>query len=388
MSSQRTLPHLPSASRTMSGVTLIELMISLTIGLVIIAAIGYVLLGSRQSFRSQDALARMQEGARTAFNIIAKDIRMTGFRGCPVNAAAGGDINVLVNSTDWDKNLIAQPLIGYEKATAAAWSAFPAGVTGVVGNVVAGDALTILHSDNTQEYIVSAHTPTSNPPQFTLTANHDIKQGQILIAAKANCSRIAVFQNTKECTYNSNGNCGHSLIQHNAVTPCSSGNSRKGLGNPIGSCPDGTSDTFDAGSRIFRLSATTYHIRLNSSNEPSLYRQVLSTSGGAPTNTAEELIEGVQDMQISYAVDTGTDGAVDAYVTATNVTDWSKVLGIRVSLLMVSRQDEQGLTSSPQQYAIDTNADGDVADTGETVTPSDYLLRKVFTTTIAIKNRL
>nr|WP_305891387.1 PilW family protein [Methylomonas sp. SURF-1] len=346
------------------------------------------MLASRQSFRSQDVLARMQEGARTAFHILEKDMRMAGFRGCPVNSAAGGDINVLVNSTDWDKNLIGQPLIGYEKASATAWSAFPTGINGVVGNVIAGDAVTILHADNTQEYIVSSHTPASTPPQFTLTANHDIKQGQILIAAKADCSRIALFQNTKDCTLNSNGNCGHSLIQHNAVSPCNAGNSRKGLGSPIGSCPDGTSDTFDAGSRLFRLSATTYYLRNNASNQPSLYRQVLSTSGGSPTNTAEELIEGVQDMQISYAVDTGTDKAVDAYVTADAVADWSKVLGIRVSLLMVSRQDEQGITSSPQRYSIDKNGDGDSEDTGETVTPTDYLLRKVFTTTIAIKNRL
>ncbi|WGS87945.1 PilW family protein [Methylomonas sp. UP202] len=372
----------------MLGATLIELMISLSIGVIIIGAIGYVFLGSRQSFRTQDALSRMQENARAAFHIIAMDIRLAGFRGCPNNSAAGGDINVLVNNTDWDKNLLDQPLIGYEKPSASTWSSFPTGVTGVVGNVISGDALTVLHADNSQEYIVSAHTPNSDPPQFTLTANHDIKQGQILIAAKPDCSRVAVLQNTKDCTYNSSGDCGHKFIQHDTVSSCSSGNSRKGLGSPIGSCPSGTTDTFDTGSRLFRLSATTYYIANNNGNEPSLYRQVLTTNSGSPNNSAEEMIEGVQDMQISYAIDTGTDLAVDGYVTADNVTDWSKVLGIRLSLLMVSRQDEQGLTSSPQQYAIDMNGDGDTNDTGETITPSDHLLRKVFSTTIAIKNRL
>ena len=90
----------------MHGVTLIEMMISLTIGLMIIAGIGYAFLGSRQSFRSQDALSRMQEGARTAFEVMAKDIRMAGFRGCPPNTAASGDINILSSASDWDKNLI------------------------------------------------------------------------------------------------------------------------------------------------------------------------------------------------------------------------------------------------------------------------------------------
>ncbi|MBD9355672.1 PilW family protein [Methylomonas albis] len=368
-----------SHPKIQTGVTLIELMVSLTIGLVIIAAIGYVFLGSKQNYRSQDVLSRMQEGARAAFQLMNKDIRMTGFRGCPVNSASGGDINVLVSAADWDKNLFGQPLIGYEKASATAWSAFPAGVTGVVGNVVSGDVLTVLHADNTKEYIVSAHAP----PQFTLTANHDINQGQILIAAKPDCSRTAIFQNTHDC---SPSPC--NIIKHNATGTCSSGNRAIGLGNPIGACPAGTADTFDLGSRLFRLSATTYYIRNNPSNEPSLYRQVLSTSAGSPSTTAEELIEGVQDMQLSYAVDNGTDRGVDAYVTADSVTDWSKVLGIRVSLLMVSRQDERGITTSAQQYAIDMNGDGDVLDAGEKITPTDRLFRKVFSTTIAIKNRL
>jgi type IV pilus assembly protein PilW len=93
-------------------------------------------------------------------------------------------------------------------------------------------------------------------------------------------------------------------------------------------------------------------------------------------------------MQILYGVDTTADGAVDSYSTADAVANWSQVLGVRISLLMVSRQDEQGITTKSQTYTLDMNGDGDVADTGETVTPTDRLLRKVFTTTIAVKNRL
>lgn len=372
----------------MPGVTLIEMMISLTIGLLIIAGIGYAYLGSKQNFRTQDVLSRMQEGARTAFDIMDKDIRMAGFRGCPANGdTLAGDINILGNANDWNKNLLGQPLIGYEKG-AEAWSAFPAGVTGVVGSVTGGDALTILRADNSDEFIVSAHTPASSPPRFTLTANHDIKQGQILVVNKADCSRAAVFQNTKACTISSSGNCGHTLIEHNATSPCTSGNSRKGLGLPLGTCPDGTPDTFGSGSRISRLSAVTYYIQHNPSNEPALYREKLGTTTGSPSTTAEELIEGVQDMQLVYGVDNNADGAVDAYLTANNVANWLQVIGIRVTLLMVSRQDERGITTQPQPYSLDMNGDGDVDDAGESVTPTDNLLRKVFTATIAVKNRL
>lgn len=378
----RTMP------KTEHGLSLIELMISLTIGLIIIAGIGYIYLGTKQSYRSQDALSRMQEGVRTAFEIMSRDIRMAGYRGCPPNNEPTGDINVLSANNEWDKNLIGQPLIGYEKISVTApWTGFPAGVTGVVGNVVSGDALTVVHVDNSREFIVQSHTP----PEFTLTANHNVRKGEVLVAAKADCSRVAVFQNTKACTIAA-GTCGHKLIEHTAATPCTSGNSRIGLGLPIETCPNGTPDTFGAGSRLYRLSATTYYIATNPFGEPALYRQVLGSDGTSPNNSAEEIIEGVQDMQLAYGIDTTAvppegDGAVDSYVTANAVTDWSKVLGIRISLLMVSRSDENSITSKPQRYALDRNGDGDVADTDETVTPTDNLLRKVFTMTIAVKNR-
>lgn len=356
--------------KNMQGVTMIELMISLTIGLIIIAGIGYIFLSCRQSFRNQDALSRMQEGARAAFEIMDKDIRMAGFKGCPANSAASGDINNLVSATDWDKNLIDRPLIGYET--------IPRTLDGVFGYVLRGDALTVLHADNSQEYFVSN---TSSDTPLTLTANHNIALGAILVVTKADCTRNVIFQNTKNCTL-SNVPC---LIEHTANT-CASGNIRTGLGTPIGSCPLGTSDTFPGG-RIYRLSAATYYIGTNSYGEPALYRQTSSSS----SSTAEELIEGVQDMQLLYGIDTNADFAIDSYVTADKLTtsaNWLTVLGIRVSLLMVSRLDEQGITTQPQRYSLDKNGDGDVSDTGETVTPTDTLLRKMFTTTIAVKNRL
>ncbi len=365
--------------KNMLGVTLIEMMISLTIGLIIIAGIGYIFLASRQGFRSQDALARMQEGARIAFEIMDKDIRMTRFTGCPLNPAASGDINILSSSTDWDKNLIGQPLVGYDFASGTNWSTFPTGVTGVIGNVLRGDALTVLHTDNSQQYIVSSHN--TGTSQITLTANHDIQQGTILIAAKPDCSRTVVFQKTNTCTIAS-GSCGNAIIQHGS----SSGTSTYALGSPAG-----TIDSFDAGSRIYRLKAVTYFIGTNVAGEPALFRQSLGATGGSPSNTSEELIEGVQNMQLLYGIDTNADRAVDSYVTADTLTtsaNWLTVLGIRVSLLMVSRQDEQGITTEPHQYSLDMNGDGDITGTGETVTPTDLLLRKVFTTTIAVKNRL
>jgi type IV pilus assembly protein PilW len=380
--------------KTMHGVTLIEMMISLTIGLLIIAGIGFAFLASRQGFRSQDALSRMQEGARTAFEIMDRDIRQAGFTGCPLNPAAApaGDNNTLTGgTTTWYKNLYIQPLAGYDAITptatpASASPAYPAGIalTGS-SHVLRGDALTVLRADNSKEYIVNSHDSTTS--QITLTANHDIKQGEILIAAKDDCSSTVVFQKTNTCTL-TNGSCGDSIIQL--------GRDNTTIQLPINTIVSLNADshptTPPANSRIYRLSAVTYYVGYNPYGEPGLYREVLGTSGSAPVTSAEELIEGVQDMQLSYGIDTTGDGAVDNYVNATSLTtaaQWLQVLGIRISLLMVSRSDENGITTQPQQYALDMNGDGDTTDTGEAITDNtDHLLRKVFTTTIAVKNRL
>lgn len=61
------------------GLTLIEVMISVTIGLLFLtAALGY-LVTSQQSFRAQDTGTRIQENARFAMDILRRNVRMAGY---------------------------------------------------------------------------------------------------------------------------------------------------------------------------------------------------------------------------------------------------------------------------------------------------------------------
>lgn len=64
------------------GFSLVELMIAITIGFVIVGAIGYLFIGSRQSFRTTDAISRIQENARYALQTFVHDARMAGNPGC------------------------------------------------------------------------------------------------------------------------------------------------------------------------------------------------------------------------------------------------------------------------------------------------------------------
>lgn len=61
------------------GYTLIELMISVTMGIIMIAVAIQYLVGASGSFNSTETLGRTQENARFALSIISRDLRMAGY---------------------------------------------------------------------------------------------------------------------------------------------------------------------------------------------------------------------------------------------------------------------------------------------------------------------
>jgi type IV pilus assembly protein PilW len=97
---------------------------------------------------------------------------------------------------------------------------------------------------------------------------------------------------------------------------------------------------------------------------------------------AEEIVEGVENMQITYGVDTDAimDGTANRYLPAasfapTGASDWARVVSVRISLLLASAED--GMTDSPQSYNFN----------GGIVTSADRRLYQVMTTTLTLRNR-
>jgi type IV pilus assembly protein PilW len=121
---------------------------------------------------------------------------------------------------------------------------------------------------------------------------------------------------------------------------------------------------------VFKMLSNLYYIASNPGGEPALYRQRLSK--GVPVT--EELVEGVQDMQIRYGVDTDGDKSVDSTQTATGVTNWDQVQTVQISLLMRS---ENNVLDRSQTYTFN----------GADTTPADRRIRKVFNATIAVRAR-
>jgi len=119
---------------------------------------------------------------------------------------------------------------------------------------------------------------------------------------------------------------------------------------------------------VIELQTVTYSIAAGASGEPALWRTEFGN--------AQELVEGVEEMQVLYGIDSDSDQFPNQYVTANNVPDFDDVVSLRVALLVRSIDDF--VTEDSQTYTFN----------GVTTTPADRRIRQVFTTTIALRNRI
>lgn len=96
------------------GFGLIELMVSLVIGLIIVLGVTQIFLSARNTFVSQNASAAMQEDARYALSKMIQEIRMVGMFGC-INPSSASFIDASASPTFTTAS--ANP-IAYTSATA------------------------------------------------------------------------------------------------------------------------------------------------------------------------------------------------------------------------------------------------------------------------------
>ena len=134
------------------------------------------------------------------------------------------------------------------------------------------------------------------------------------------------------------------------------------------------------------MQTVAYYVKLSSSGlSTSLYRRVFN--GDPAAGVESELIEGVESLQLRYGYDTtapDADGIIDEYRTAgtgvTAVADWSRVVAVRMSLLL--RSD----TRVAADVSVPTS--GRVNDVTVTYPTGSKYDRRVYTTTVAIRNKI
>lgn len=303
------------------GVSLIELMIALVLGLLVVSAAIGIFLSNKQAFRATDNLSYVQENARVAFELMAREVRQAGGSPCSNNVRM---VNVLedAGSTWW--STWGTGVRGYEGAEAFAGAPF-----GTTANrrVNGTDALE-LRSGAPGEVSVTDHKPAS--AQFKVsTVNHGLQDFDIAIVCdfvQASIFQITGAQNGINDTVVHNGGVG---------TP---GNCSKGLGwaDPPDCSTNGVPYAYGPNSVIARLRASAWYIGVSTSSNQrrSLYQVELRNVGGVPTAVPQEIAEGVQNMQLQYLVPGST-----SYVDAATGLNWNQVSAVRIVLTLQSTEN-------------------------------------------------
>jgi type IV pilus assembly protein PilW len=324
------------------GFTLIELMISMVLGLVIVGGVISVVLANRRTYNTNEGLSQVQESARTAFELLARDIRQAAGNGCDNTA---GTSNVLNASTDWWRDWYGMQ--GFDETeTDTAVADGPGTELRVPGT----DSIHTQGLDGAA-LPIDTHTPASGRLQINATTT-PFAANDIMVVCDFDHS--AIFQA-------SGYEASPPVVLHEAFAGAP-GNCQQGLGFPA-DCSDtvGIPYPYPRNAQIGRMAAVAWFVGENGrtgESGRSLYRIRLGAGGALVT---EEVVAGITDMQLTYGVN-GSDDIEDA----TAIADWAEVSSVFVRITADS---------------ADTNVTTDN-------TVNNGRIQKTFTYLITLRNRV
>ena len=328
-----------SMTRLQRGFSLVELMVSMAIGLFLLAGAISVLGKGRDLYRTNDAAARLQETARYAMSTIEADLRMANYWGLNSRAdlVENGPTLDLVNPPAVDPAYtLPATLTGYAatiNSCGAMWAVkLPAYVEG---------------NNNGYGYACQA---ISNMPA-ALSDTLTVRRASTTVIAAGSLAASA----------------GQIKVQTSRVQGSLFGN---------GVMPAGYSATL---SETRAVVVNGYYVARRSDQDqvtPSLRRKQLAFVGGAPAIQDQEVVPGVEDLQVEFGVDQNNDQNADFFVRpGIAIPAGRQIVAVRVWLLVRGEDTEASFTDG-RTY---TYAD-------RVYTPADNFRRVLVTKTIALRN--
>lgn len=330
-----------------AGLSLIELMISITLGLILMAGVVQMFVSSKSVFTTQQSMSRIQETGRLAIDFLSRDIRMAGFYGCfrPNMADPNRRLQNDALVIDSLYGNFSEAIRGYEsKADTNLTNEDRAYLT---GSEIEADTniLVIRSAAATPRIINAANTDKTLQVYSTQGIANDCVNGLCKndAAVVSDCFRARVFQ-VEKLTFTSP----NLTIEH----------------------PDNWDIATDltasySSGEVLPMNTTTYFIATGVGGAPSLWQKLNQKN-------AVEVLEGVEKITYKFSTE---DNAT--YREAAAITDWSLVNSVRI--FVVARSIENNAVPEPQPYVID----------GVTTTPvlPDRYMRQVFTATVGLRSR-
>ena len=335
------------------GFSLVELMIAITLGAIILAAVSMTFVSSKRTYSTQNRLARLQEDARFAVLYLTRDIRMAGYSGCMDDVS---NINNTLNVSNFvfDTSVAME---GIEKVSGAGtW--YPSGDVSLPANMKEGtDAILIRMADSSGSVSISKPMPNVSA-ELNVSTAFGLKEDDIIVLS--DCASADVMQITAVQTSSNK-------IQHNAGGS-SPGNSTQKLSKSYS----------PPAAKVMKFVSRLYYVKdAVGAAPPTLYRR---DNLGAE----QPLVENIEDFQITYGVDTdATDGIPNVYLRAgeaglQTAAEWARVKSVRFGILVRTPNDKD--------VDVDIHTDYNINGKTFTVAAGDKFQRRVFTTTVQARN--
>ena len=334
----------PSASRRRAqGASLIELMIGIALGLIIVAGLATLFANTSASRTEIERASRQIENGRFAIDLLSDDLRLAGFFGelsiltLPVPAAVPDPCSLV--AADWAAAMPV-PVQGYDNAATRP--------TCLTGSVKAGtDILVVRRAASCEAGVAGCPVAVNSQPYL------QVARCGTQVAAVNTSYRLGLF-----------GTAAFDRQMRDCATAA-------GLRQYI--------------ERIYFVSTDNGQ----GSAVPTLKRLDFTGAGF----TEVPLVEGIEQLNIEYGIDTDGDGQTDGYTadpsiyapagcaTCNPLSNWMNVVAVRINLLSRNIEATAGYTDS-KTYTLGLDAGGNPV----TVTPNDSYRRHAYSTVVRLVN--
>lgn len=334
----------PPSLHSQRGFSLAELMIASAIGLIILAGMTTLFVNNTSAQAEVEKANRQIENGRFAIKTLSQDLRNAGFYG------------------EFDPTVLASPATlpnPCAVTVAALKQALPLPVQGI--DNAAADALDCLPGLKADTDVVV------------------VRRTSTCVAGAAGCAPV------------SDGGPFFQASLCESATQLGSGNSANFYALDIGittlnrhkrNCTTSTPVLAD----VRRFLTYIYYIADNDSGTdgmPTLKRTEVGTNGAALATSTVSLVNGVENLQLEYGLDTSGDGVADMFTAApADVAAWRQAVSVKVNLLARNMERTAGHTDT-RKYRLGRNAAGDPVE----VDPVDKAYKRhVFQSLVPLPN--
>lgn len=311
--------------RRAAGISLVELMVSIVVGLLLLAGAVQILASSRKNAEATDYSARLQENARFALHFLSYDLRMAGYFGCSDELA----------------NFSASVLSGTD---------------GGGGSDGSSDSLTVSYANATDAGIT---TTSIIPPEIESAATLQLVVDPA-VCGQGSCNLADIDANWETANAVVLSDCEGAAIA--PVVSVDTSNSRITLG------VTSLNRFFQAGAEVRRLVSNTYDVGTGSRGLLALRRN------------GNELVPGVENLQVLYRTSSGQQA---------DPPDWSLIDGVNIGLLLRSISNYRPeVNATAELGTVNEQDDGEHTVLGQAVSVGPLRGdRRVLETAIKVRNR-